>query len=242
LRMIRLPTEKEFKSMRHFPFMEGKCLEFKKSICDKLKIEATLCAFINTEGGHLICGVCDDRTLNWLNLEDKALDFFLTRIDSIISNRTIRADNGEPLPHDSITACVIRNDKNECIIVLTAKKRTNPDITYTYQGNVIYRLNVSNFYAAIRPSYTASDVYLIKQQVRADTMDEMEHALRSSAKKLQKMEKLNRDYIYSWSKYKESYETIHELLFMKILQEKKEAEEHLVRSKRSCLFSLLCLY
>lgn len=243
--MITIPSDSEFLSMRYFPHSEGPMLEFKKSTKGILKIEATLCAFLNTEGGHLICGVRDDRTLEWMDMEEKEIDLFLSRIDSIISNRIIRAINGDALPWNSIKSRVIKNTLGQYIIVLTAIRCV--DTTYTYKGNRIYRLNVSNFYATSVSCYTESEVTLIKDQIRANSDEKWQIEMRKCLKNSAKLEKTLKQYEFAYSKMKETIEAKEkeivcslDMLHKRILAEKEFAEEYLAKQKCCSLFYLLC--
>lgn len=223
--MIKLPSDEEIIEMTEFPYLEGTCMEYKKSIKDKFKIEATLCAFLNTEGGHLICGIFDDRKINWLDIKEKEIDYFLAKIDSLTSNRVIRLSNGDPLNHDAIKARVVKNKENKYIIILTANRI--PGNVYTYQGNIIYRLNVSNFYSTSVPSYTVAEVSLIKQQLTSELKKIYEPEIRRQTKTIFRLEKMHLSLERSYAKKEKEY---NDLLFEKILAEKEAKEKELEKS------------
>lgn len=232
--MITLPSDEEIISMTEFPYSEGTCLEYKKSIKDKFKIEATLCAFLNTEGGYLICGIYDDRKLNWLDLEEKEVDYFLAKIDSLTSNRVIRLSNGDAIHHESIKARVIKNKENKYLIILIAKRI--PGNVYTYQGNIIYRLNVSNFYSTSVPTYTVAEVSLMKQQLTSELKKTYEPEIKRCMKTILRLEKSHLLLERSFAKKEKEF---NELLFEKILAEKKAKEKEMEKSVCS-IFWFLC--
>ena len=232
--MITLPSDEEIISMTEFPYLEGTCIEYKKSIKDKFKIEATLCAFLNTDGGYLICGIFDDRKINWLELEEKEIDYFLAKIDSLTSNRVIRLSNGDAIHHDAIKARVVKNKENKYIIILSANRKSG--FTYTYQGNIIYRLNVSNFYSTSVPTYTVAEVSLMKQQLTAELKKVYEPEIKKSSKIILRLEKTNIMLERSFAKKEKEYIDI---LFEKILAEKEAKEKEMMTSVCS-IFWFLC--
>ncbi len=235
--MITLPTDEEIISMKEFPFPESTCIEYKLSTAG-VKIETTLCAFLNTTGGHVICGVRDDRVICWMDMTEKQIDLFIARIDSVISGRIIRAENGSALPADAIKSRVVKNKEGKCIVILTAKP--NDGVTYTYHGNSIYRLNVSNFYATSVVSYTASEVALMKEKVKEETTKHWQTILRSHVKTISKMEKTVRSFEYALEKTQESRDEALSLLHKKILEEKFLKEKELNTSLFSKITGLIC--
>lgn len=235
--MIILPTDEEIISMKEFPFPESTCIEYKLSTAG-VKIETTLCAFLNTMGGHVICGVRDDRMICWMDMSEKQIDLFIARIDSIISARMIRAENGSALPANAIKSRVVKNKEGKCIVILTAKP--NDGVTYTFHGNSIYRLNVSNFYATSVVSYTAPEVALIKEQVKSDTTKHWQSILRSHVKTISKMERTVRSYEYALSKTEESRDDAVSLLHKKILEEKELKEKELNKTFVTKMSDLIC--
>ena len=235
--MISLPSDEEIIAMKEFPFPESTCIEYKLSTAG-IKIETTLCAFLNTMGGHVVCGVRDDRMICWMDMTEKQIDLFIARIDSVISARMIRAENGSALPADSIKSRVVKNKDGHCIIILTAKPTEG--VTYTYHGNSIYRLNVSNFYATSVVSYTAPEVALIKEQVKGDTTKHWQSILRSHVKTISKMERTVRSYEYSLSKTKEDRDQVYEHLYKKILEEKELKEKEMNKTFLTKMNDLIC--
>jgi hypothetical protein len=191
-------------------------------------------------GGHVICGVQDDRTICWMDMTEKQIDLFIAKIDSIISARIIRAENGSALPTDAIKSRVVKNKEGKCIIILTAKP--NEGVTYTYHGNSIYRLNVSNFYATSVVTYTSSEVALIKDKVKEETTKHWQSILRSHVKTIAKMEKATRSFEYCLSKTKEDRDNAVELLHKKILDEKAQKEKELNQGFLTKLSSLICIF
>lgn len=238
--MITLPTDEEFQTMTELPYYEGKTLEYKQSTKDKFKNEATICAFLNTEGGHLICGVYDNRKLNWMDMSEKEIDLFLGKIDTIISNRTVRYHNGDPLHYDAIKTRVVRNSLNQCIIIITVFRKEGT--LCTYQGNIIYRLNVSNFYSTSMMSYTSSEMDLVKRQIESKLKHEFEIEMKKCKKYTRKLEKTNILLEKACMKINADKMCYKDMLHERILKEKIEAEMMLKRTKKSCLLSFLSCF
>ena len=116
-----LPSEKEFGSLSVFPYHEGSQIEFKANLSKGClnKLDVTLCAFLNTKGGHFIIGINDtDRKMNWLSLTSKEIDHFKLRIDRIFHDATIVDDTNMPLSPDNITVNIIKNNKKNILLLL----------------------------------------------------------------------------------------------------------------------------
>jgi hypothetical protein len=224
--------------MSEIPYYEGKTLEYKKSVKDKFKIEATVCAFLNTEGGHLICGIHDSRKLNWMDMSEKEIDLFLGKIDSIISNRTVRYQNGDPLHYDAITTRVVRNSLNQCIIIISSFRKEGT--LCTYQGNIIYRLNVSNFYSTSMMSYTSSEMDLVKKQIESKMTHEFGIEMKKCRKYMRKLEKTNILLEKACMKINADKVSFKDLLHERILKEKREAERIIENSKKCSFLSIFC--
>jgi hypothetical protein len=112
-----LPTDEEFRSLKTFPFQEGRHFEFKSSIqCSKHKVLPTVCGFLNVGGGHMIFGIADDLAIKGFTASTRELDTFLLYIDNIVRNGAVLKEVGTrvraQLPEGVFIELFVKIDKD----------------------------------------------------------------------------------------------------------------------------------
>ncbi len=191
------------------------------------KFVSTLCAFLNTGGGYIVFGI-DDESHEIVGIcEQKSYDRFLLRIDNIYHNRQILRHDGSALPVGTIQVAFVKAGKGRMICVLTATR----DPTYSYHmadGSYWFRLGASN--------YRRADTFTTYSQEQVDSLIQAVHtSYRGKMSIVQAdLENLSR----AAMRMENAADTIQELLFTRILQEKEAAEKALVQSRS--LFAMLC--
>ncbi len=226
------PSDEELMTMTHFPYAEGKQYEFKEAFNEYRqninkttaeRIVQTICAFLNSNGGYIVCGIRDEnRALIWLDLTPEQLDDILLRIDNIYHGKMIYTTDFEDIKIHNIQTKVLEKDGKYLIIV-----KAVPDIgkeyrTYEYKW---YRLNASNYAEKMEKFFRAKDIsslfHIESHKIHAKYMDK----IRSLEKKIAQLKsELNL----------EREETEH-MLTRTILANKMAAEKRLALEKRSCL-------
>lgn len=149
-----------------YPYPEGVQLEFKKCfhINQHDKYRETLCAFLNTNGGHMIFGILDNCVINGCALNDGEKDRILLFVDSIYN--ILKKTNGEPIHPNSLKVYFEEIAKNIYIIIITCYRDTTNDITYQFIGGDSWiRMNASNMKTKYGKLYTVQDVLNIKQKM-----------------------------------------------------------------------------
>ncbi len=172
-----LPSQEALRLMKVFPYTEGTQWEFKQSASDIClnKLEKTLCAFLNTSGGHLVFGIIDKTLeLNWLSIHPKELDKVKLRIDNIYQQQTIKTLDNKAIQLGYIKTTIFTSYEKKYIIVVTAIP--TPGITYVHNHHIYHRLNASNYYL---------------QQIQYVTKWEMDHAINNENMKI--IEQCKRD-------------------------------------------------
>lgn len=246
-----LPSDSEFFRIQKFPHPEGQQIEYKRSASEAClgsgldKMKATLCAFLNCNGGHFICGIDDaSRDLLWVNTTSKRLDLLLLQIDDIMHRMAICTTDYAPLDPSNIVTRVITKpsasgsmptSESEIIsYILVVTAIPTPGVKYKYRGNMWYRLNASNYAATDEISYGAAEVRYMMAQQRKKIYADMAPIIDARCKQILEMEH-------------KIAELERALLFTKILSAKAEAEkvsESRLRSSSSpialVIWSIFC--
>ncbi len=124
-------------------------MEFKEGIvsCPNEKIHATICAFLNNKGGHLVFGVTDTGQIRGLRGAPKDFDAQLLRLDNMYHLKMITLENGDPISPGTIQTALVTASSGgleKRIIVVTAR----PEEGKRYKlrdGTMWYRLSASNY-------------------------------------------------------------------------------------------------
>jgi predicted HTH transcriptional regulator len=140
-----------------YPYPEGTQLEFKKMfhINQLSKYRETVCAFLNTNGGHIIYGILDNGLINGTSLSDNEKDKILLYIDSL--HNIMKKPNGECIPIDCLKVYFEEIAKNLFIVIVSCYKRD--DSTYQFLGGDSWiRMNASNMKTRYGKLYSVQDV------------------------------------------------------------------------------------
>jgi len=137
--------------------IEGTEIEYKKSfhVNQYPKYRETICAFLNTTGGHIIYGVLNDCTINGCKLNELEKDNIQLFIDRLYS--MLVKNNGTPLHPQSLKVNFNEIAKDIYIVIISCYKEDN----CKYQlitGDSWIRLNASNFKANQSKLYTKEDL------------------------------------------------------------------------------------
>lgn len=155
-----------------FKHHESDTIELKQSINNNgfNKYRETLCAFLNTKGGHLIFGIKNDLTIVGVSLQNTQIDKFVCMFDQIISGGLIMCWNVldpnrviSKISPDSIKTKIIVNSQNKKFIIVTAEPSRYTKYKLT-DGSIFYRLNASNYYEKTEQIYKYSDLCLAVKQ------------------------------------------------------------------------------
>jgi predicted HTH transcriptional regulator len=226
------PSDEELMTMTHFPYAEGKQYEFKQAFNEYRhninrstaeRIEQTICAFLNSDGGYIVCGVRDeDRALLWLDLTPEQLDCILLRIDNIYHSKMIYTTDLEDIKIHNIQTKILEKDGKYLIIV---KVIPDPDKEYRTHEYKWYRLNASNYAEKKEKFFRAKDVagllHIESHKIRARYTDN-ERRYEQKIAMLKSELNLERE------------ETEH-MLTRTILAEKRATEKRLFQEKRTCI-------
>jgi len=217
-----------------FPVPEGKFFEFKQSIKSVDKLLATICAFLNSEGGYLIFGIIDNnRKICGLRLTSKQVDdFILAHVDSIFQyQRIVNKDSKEPVKPELIKTDIIKRDDSTFVIVI---KVISPieNITFkTYEGDVFYRLNASNMRVRSDKVYLEEQVNNMLINQKKCLEKEYSNLIKSFKIELKKQGKI----IASFSESNKKLETI---VYQSIIADKEDIEKEMENKS----FSLMRLF
>lgn len=239
-----------------FPHTESSTLEFKRGLhsCSLDKIYATLCGFLNNEGGHLIFGVEDDTYKICPIQDNKGLDIMCRNIDSITSNRLIITSGGKNISPTAIKCFTIKLKTGSLLVV---RATPSPDTVYTTSdGTQWYRLSASNYrMTSEREIYTRRQM---EEQIECrtrqlqDIVDKMKDHHKTELKTLRtKLADVHKDYksvIGAAKTMEKEVSTIksemkwtNSMLHTIILKQKEEAEAALEAQKHqhwwTCLFA-----
>lgn len=243
------PSDEELMTMKTFPYLEGKQYEFKQAFTRLIpcsdgsmdymtgqpinenilltktfeRIEQTCCAFLNGEGGYIICGVRDkDREMVWLQIDDIEMDKILLRIDNIFHCKSIYTTDLEDIVPENIKTRVLEK-KGRYLIILQVEP--TPGKRYRMHDFEYVRLNASNYANKREKFYRAKDVNGLIYYEQMKMAAKYNFAIEQKDKKIQKLTRtLNLE-----------IEGSELLIAQKILAEKKAAEEKLEREKYVCI-------
>lgn len=232
-----------------FPEHEGLIFEFKKSfeIKHTNKIYETICAFLNTEGGHIIFGIEDEnRQIIGLNKSSKEFDLFKLKIDQIYSRPEILTQSNNVLQPCTILCKSYTNSHGKELMYIAVKK--NSEQCMLINGITVYRANASNYIAKHEKMYTEtehkSDIRRVTD-MHKDTTKTMCESLNKEIKKYKELEqktaeleKIINAKILEDNELKQKNAELEKLLIVKILEDKVIAEKKLEYEK-SDIFSIV---
>jgi predicted HTH transcriptional regulator len=147
-----------------YPHCEGIQMEFKKSfhINQLSKYRETICAFLNTKGGHIMYGILDNGLINGCYLQDNEKDKILRYVDSMYT--IMKKNNGDDIPKDCIKVYIEEIAKDQFIIIISCYRKNND--TYQFlSGDSWIRMNASNMKTTYGKLYNVQDVLNIKNKM-----------------------------------------------------------------------------
>ena len=211
-----------------------------------IKIQETICAFLNTDGGHLIFGIDDSTREIFPICIDKSVDSFILRIDAIIHSKIIVTSDGKNLLPQNIKCSTVKLNKNSGLIFITVTPTPNTKYS-TNDGAEWYRLSASNY------RFSKGQELFTQQQLKLEVQkraSQLTSAFQSENNILQnKISDLKKDYtnILGAAKnnekqlkiIKKDMECMKSMLHEIILKQKNEAEMRIEQEKKSwwsCLF------
>ncbi len=218
-----------FQSYTIFPRLEGSTLEFKQSISlmHYKKIPETLCGFLNTDGGTMAFGIRDDGVITGLDSSSKEIDNFLLQIDRIFNESEIRTTDLGRVHPSCVKTNVIPSYSGKYVIAI----HVNPIPGKQYQlkdGTVWYRLNASNYkITGSERLYTESDIQIHIARARKNMTREFSAVIGEFRTNSRGKDSVIRSLQKSVKQYDAELENLTQLLFDKILSEKKEAEKQM---------------
>lgn len=241
-----LPTDEEFANATHFPHDEGQEFEFKQSVSKVclLKMEETLCGFLNGKGGYFVCGVNDKtRKLCWMNLTEKDRDRVRLRVDQIFHGKIIHDDKEEGLDHKNLVLRFVNKSPNETLVIISVVPTEGR--TYRLFDTTWYRLNASNYRVREEKLYKLSsvnqmisqstelirgdyEVLVLKQKEKISELEKRQAELDETYRNMSRCMMVVQDELRSVKK--ESEESLG-LLEKKILMEKVFIEEVLEKGR-----------
>jgi predicted HTH transcriptional regulator len=149
-----------------YPYPEGVQLEFKKifHINQLTKYRETICAFLNTNGGHIIYGILDNCTIQGCPLDDSEKDKILLYVDSM--HTIMKKTNGENIPNNCLKVYFEEIAKDLFIIIISCYKLDSIENQYQFLGGDSWiRMNASNMKITHGKLYTVQDALNMKSKL-----------------------------------------------------------------------------
>jgi predicted HTH transcriptional regulator len=177
---IKLPSV--WKLNEKFPYEEGTHVEFKLAnrfdgalITSLPKYRETIAGFLNVGGGYLILGVRDDGIICGMgDVTSTTMDKIRVWADAVFGS--LMYTNGDKLDplETSIKVydyIVEDSDVRRYIVVIEAKTCSTELQIQTKGGEIIYRLNASNYKMTTEPIYRKSDVQGIVRTIQEQSKE-----------------------------------------------------------------------
>jgi len=149
-----------------YPYPEGVQLEFKKNfhINQLAKYRETICAFLNTNGGHIIYGVLDNCVIKGCSVVDFEKDKILRYVDSM--HTIMKKTNGENIPNNCLKVYFEEIAKDLFIIIISCYKVDSVENQYQFlSGDSWIRMNASNMKLTYGKLYTVQDTLNMKTKL-----------------------------------------------------------------------------
>ncbi len=231
-------TKESFEGATVFPYVEGAHLEFKGGFnVPRKTIYQTMCAFLNSGGGHIILGI-DDATHKIVGISQnrKEIDKYLLSIDNLIRNRALQTTTGEGLSQNEITTEVIPWGEKWIILHTILPK---PDTKYQFSnGEVLVRLNASNQVFRTKPALVS---YSEIERITKDYQKELFQIVKETNKTVGEVEKKVTESEKKRDEAEVRCAELTMLLHRQIMRDKEIAEDYLDhRPSKGFFKSLLC--
>jgi predicted HTH transcriptional regulator len=147
-----------------YPHPESVQLEFKKSyhINQLDKYRETVCAFLNTVGGHIIFGITNDCVIIGNYLTQKDIDTIMLFADSIYT--ILKTVDGKNIRPGSITVKFEKIARDLYLIIFTCIRYDNVKYQLV-SGDSWIRMNASNKKVNENKLYQQQQLDIIKQRL-----------------------------------------------------------------------------
>ena len=148
-----------------YPYPEGTQLEFKKMfhINQLPKYRETICAFLNTNGGHMIFGILNNCIIEGCLLNESEKDKILLYVDSIYN--ILKKVNGDNIELNCVKVFFEEIAKDLYIIIISCYKNKSNDSYQFLGGDSWIRMNASNMKTKYGKLYNVQDVLNIKNKM-----------------------------------------------------------------------------
>ena len=159
-----------------FPHPEGTQVEFKKSFhTNQLeKYRQTICAFLNTNGGHIIFGVSNDCSITGCNIKQTDIDIILLFVDSLYE--ILKKSDGNHIEQNTLKVRIDEIAKNIYIIIISCYREGK----YIYQflsGESWTRINASNRKCNLSKLHSIQDIIIIKSKLETHYNNKLNHTV-----------------------------------------------------------------
>jgi predicted HTH transcriptional regulator len=215
-----LPSLPEnLESIEYFPFPEGKHFEYKQSHKSVDKLLNTICAYLNSEGGHIIFGVLD-RTLEVIGMDinyKECDNWVLNNIDGIFHyQRIIYKETNLGIDSKYIKSEIVKRNNGKYIIVITVKPCDEQ--VQIHNGVIYYRLNASNMKLRTQKIYIEEQMTALLYNQRKVIEKDYKYAISSFSTEIKKQSSLIK-------RLEKNVDEVKDILYKRILEEKAQAEE-----------------
>jgi len=148
-----------------YPISECNQIEFKKSfhINQHSKYRETMCAFLNTNGGHIIYGVLDNCIITGCSLTEVEKDNILLFVDGTFT--ILKTTLGDNIPKDKIKVRFEEISKNIYVIIISCYKTNDENIYQFLSGDSWIRMNASNMKTKYSKLYSVQDMFMIRNKI-----------------------------------------------------------------------------
>ena len=224
--MEQFPSDSELFNLKVFPYPEGQTLEFKETsiVSFKEKILVTLCAFLNSGGGHLVIGIKDTLEISGINVAPKLIDSFLLKLDSIHHHSIIVTCDNEKIPHETIQTRTVSLSENRLIIII--KATPTPFRSYKLNdGSLWYRLTCSNYKISSIKVYNQSQVMSLIEKERREVQSQYIEFLNALKEDRQKENERTIQLQKEKDILEKENKVLREIVYSRILLQKREAED-----------------
>jgi predicted HTH transcriptional regulator len=147
-----------------FSHPEGTQLEFKKTfhINQLEKYRQTICALLNTNGGHIIFGVSNDCSITGCNIKQTEIDSVMLFVDSLYE--ILKKTDGNHLDKNTLKVRIDEIAKSIYIIFISCYREENA--TYQFlSGESWIRINASNRKSNLSKLHSIQDIVMIKNKL-----------------------------------------------------------------------------
>lgn len=150
----------------NFTYPEGTQLEFKKTyhINQYGKYRETICAFLNTNGGHMIFGVSNDCTITGCNIKQNEIDGIMLFVDSLYE--ILKKKDGNHLDKNTLKVRIDEIAKNVYIIFISCYREKN-SVYQFLSGESWIRINASNRKSNLSKLHSINDIIMIKNKIES---------------------------------------------------------------------------